>query len=199
MKKRSFIKGLTVLSGALLIPIHSAYSDEDSQQRKNQINSQTVLFRRFFIAANGFPPNENQMRWIADYQDEDKHYTRGPRHSGVTTFMLTLALFESKYNKVDIAWLPPNSRIAHICRDRIKQMEDRLYKTDNDGTIFFCSADRARGLSNEPRKVKCFVMADASQKIFEIKDDGRSPYAPNVYSSANTYYFGTVEPSSRYY
>jgi hypothetical protein len=165
-----------MLAGALLIPLDVVRAEPEL------IMKDQVLFKRFFYVANGFYPNEQQMQWFGNYKDGVTHQTRGPRQSGVTTFMLTLALYESKCNGSHVALCPQNHEMTRLCRERIIKMSDRLGKSVKDGPIvYLTSADQRIG--------------NPDAKVFVMNDANRYPeaYSFNTYALHKVYFFGTAE------
>lgn len=164
-----------MLAGALLIPLNLVRAEDPPRD-------DLELFKRFFYVANGFPPNERQLKWFVDYKDGVTHHTRGARQTGVTTFMLTIALYETKCNGINIAWFPQNSYMARFCRKRIKDMEHNLGKSVNDGKIY--SEDvNYYSLMGSKRPLKVFIMNDAN----------RLPPTYMSYTPEKVFYFGTGE------
>lgn len=152
MKRRSFTKGLAMLAGALLIPL-------DLVRAEDPPRDDLELFKRFFYVANGFAPNENQLEWFVDYKDGGYENFTSMRQTGMTTFMLTLALFETKRNGINVSIFPQCYDNSWRLSNRLNVMEDRLGKSVRDGSIYFYNnSDYIRGLS---KSTKVFVTNDA--------------------------------------
>ena len=175
MERRTFISAIIAATAFLAIPSYGGTKkDEDTQK----------LFIRFFMIANDQYPNERQLKMFDDYQN-GKQVHKSPRQTGMTTFMLTLALFETKCKGNYIAFFPHGSCMLRICQERTKIMEARLGKSIHDGEIIYpYSIEKLKGRYLKS-KVKCYVMNDAKQ----IPSD----WNPNAYNMDLTFFFGTGE------
>jgi hypothetical protein len=188
MKRRTFLTslfGVGALAVAAPIAYVSTHKKEVAVETTKYLAKKKAraLFKRFFTTANGFEPNMYQMHWFHRYQEGSKSFV-GARQTGMTTFMLTLALYENKCNGTNISWFPSNSHMHRHCNNLMSVMQERLGKSINDGHLYSSYGDFENLLgSNRPLKV--FVMNDA----------GRLPnsFEGSPYLLKQSHFFGTDE------
>ncbi len=133
MKRRHFINGLTTLiafaSGLLPRTV-----------KANTVEDPVALFIRFFKTATKFAPSANQVHWFKTFLQAEKgevycDWFQGPRQCGMTTFMLVLALYQSKVHCKDVYITPSDFGAGYMCNVRLGEMRWRLGKSIHDGKI----------------------------------------------------------------
>ena len=173
MKRRSFLRSALLVTAAATVPVCLSYG--------NKASDKETLFVRFFNTANGMKPNTYQLNLFNNYMS-GKTVFNSPRRSGMTTFMLTLALFETKCNDKAIRFFPSNSYMHRHCIKLVRNMEDRLGKSIADANLsFHYNIDSTRDLKQN--NVKTFIMSDAWQlpPNFDCR----------LFDNKSCYYFGT--------
>lgn len=132
MKRRHFINGIAALFGmGTAIPWTA---------KASVVTDQNELFRRFFKTATGYQPSANQLHWFEMFNQAEKGQLycdsfQGPRQSGMTTFMLVLALFQSKVHCKNVFITPSNYGSGYLCNVALGKMRLRLGKSIHDGII----------------------------------------------------------------
>lgn len=189
MKRRTFLTTIGAATAAIVAPIAyvathkkevALHSAEFLAKRKAR-----ALFQRFFKTATTFTANPMQMFWFDQYQSGQIHNLKGARQSGMTTFMIALALFESKVHRKSVLITPQSYGMADRVEDIIDQMSLRLGKSVKDGDIivglcmYYANDSTPRGFNLQ------FNMNDGGLYNYETQKD-----EPNKYSS-NVYDFGT--------
>lgn len=188
MKRRNFITGIVAAIGVTMVPnITSASNKNDVLKAK--ITYETTLFKRFFFAANGFPPNSLQMIMFEQFKKYGIKTYISSRQTGMSTFMLTLALFEKKVNAASVLILAQNYRTAQYHKERLNILDHNTGKSVLDGIVDINCRDRVR-----VKNGKVFVydyqfnMIDGFPGHYECYNDFIS-----VRNSENIYDFGTTE------
>lgn len=132
LKRRTFIASLVGLGVA--VALHTAYVATNKTEVDAKKKAK-ALFRRFFTTANGFPPNKYQTSWFHNYL-EGEHHFRGDRQTGMTTFMLTLALYETKCNGINVVYFPQYHSMELAWKVNLDMMQYRIGRSVKDGKLF---------------------------------------------------------------
>lgn len=198
MKRRTFLTTLGAAAAAIVAPVAyvathkkevALHSAEFLAKRKAR-----VLFQRFFKVATTFEPAAMQMFWFDQYASGQVHNFTGGRRTGMTTFLLVLALYEKKVLGNNVALFPQYSAMNHKCNEMIAIMEDRLGKSVRDGKIF-CGWDHVKfDKSIRGHKDKGFFMDDAGLFPMDTQKRLASLGAPKE----SIFYFGTGENQPGY-
>jgi hypothetical protein len=190
MKRRNFLTALFGV-GALAVAAPLAYVATHKKEAATYSakylakRKARALFQRFFKTATTFEANLTQMFWFDQYQSGEIHNFVGARRTGMTTFMLVLALFENKCHGTNIAWFPSNSHMHRRCNEMMSVMQDRLGKSIKDGTMY-SNYGEFRDLLGSSNPLKVFVMNDA--------DRLPTSFECTPYLCGQSYFFGTTEP-----
>ena len=169
MKRRIFLSSLLASTTVFLLPLCLPASNKRS------------LFARFFTVANDSPPNSHQLKLFNAYMAGKQSLT-SPRRVGMTTFMLTLALFKTRCNGISIRLFAQNLHINRICLESVKIMEARLRKAVADGKITWAhNLTHARGVGS------------SAVKTFTMSDGGRLPetYNSRICNFRDEHFFGS--------
>jgi hypothetical protein len=197
MKRRTFLTTLGAAAAAIVAPI--AYAATHTKEVALHLaeflakRKARALFQRFFKTATTFTANPMQMFWFDQYQSGQIHNFTGPRQSGMTTFILVLALFEKKVNGNNIALFPQYHAMHRKCTELVAEMEDRLGKSVRDGQIFWGWDHEKFDKSIRGHKAKGFFMADAGLFPLDTTKRIKSLAAPK----GSHYYFGTHQPAGK--
>ena len=117
MKRRTFIG----LLSSLAIPTVSV--GKSVMENKITPPTEEEDFYQFFLNFNGFPINENQKFMYKGYR-EKWNYLTFDRRMGVSTFLLTLAAWESFKGK-RVVHFSSNKHLSDIIR---RTYDDKIYE-----------------------------------------------------------------------
>ena len=185
MKRRNFITGIVAAIGATMVPNIASAATNKKDVLKAKITYETALFKRFFLVANGFLPSELQMKMFEQYKSQKSKTMISGRQTGMTTFMLTLALFEKKCNAVSVLIVPQTYGMRNRCKERLEVMDYNAGKSVLDGIIDIQRSDRVRVQNGKTFTYDHnFIMVDGH--FFEDIN-----LFPNGNARSN-YYFGTI-------
>lgn len=194
MKRRTFLTTLGAAAAAIVAPIAYVATNkkEVALQSAEYIAKRKAraIFQRFFKVATTFEANENQLVWFDQYQSGTVHNFTGGRQTGMTTFLLVLALYEKKVLGNNVALFPQYHAMYRKCFELVATMEDRLGKSVRDGQIFWAWHLEKFDKSIRGHRAKGFFMNDDG--VFPLD----TPRALRTLAALkeDIYYFGTREP-----